>query len=217
MPARERIQVIGARRGERLAHELARTGWEARLRLGQSRAAIAAAMHISASKLARWEHARHPLPDVREAARWMRTVGLDMTLSWYPASGPLRDEAHVKLIGRVLALIPARVPHWIEAPMPIPQDQRAWDVLIELGGARVGVVAETRLRDWQALLRREQLKARDSQVDHLLLVLANTRSNRRAVRDAGAALDAVLPLDGRTVRAALKRSRDPGAGGLLFL
>jgi transcriptional regulator with XRE-family HTH domain len=217
MPARERIQVIGARRGARLADELARMGWEARLSLGLSRAAIAAAMHVSASKLARWEHARHPLPDVREAARWMRTVGLDLTLACYPAAGPLRDVAHTRLISRLLAILPAGLPHWLEAPMPIAHDQRAWDVLIAIGGARVGVVAETRMRDWQALLRREQAKARDSQVDHLLLVLASTRANRRAVHDAGAALRTVLPLDGRTVRAALRGRRDPGAGGLLFI
>ena len=53
-----------------------------------------------------------------------------------------------------------RIPRQLEAPIPQARDPRAWDVLLTFGKARVGVAAETRLRDWQALLRREQMKAR---------------------------------------------------------
>ena len=89
--------------------------------------------------------------------------------------------------------------------------------MLEFGATRVGVAIETRLRDWQALLRREHLKARDGQVDRILLVLLDSHANRRAVREAGEALRAELPLDGRALRRALREGRDPGAGGLLFL
>jgi uncharacterized protein YcaQ len=114
-------------------------------------------------------------------------------------------------------LVNPRIPRQLEAPIPQARDMRAWDVLLRLGKARVGVAAETRLRDWQALLRREQAKARDSSVDRILLVLANTHANRRAVREAGDALGTQLRLDGRTLRRALANGRDPGASGLLFL
>jgi hypothetical protein len=81
----------------------------------------------------------------------------------------------------------------------------------------MGVAAETHLRDEQELLRREQLKARDSGVGRILLVLADTAHNRRAVRESWPGLRSVLPLEGRAVLAALRRGRDPGRNGLLFV
>jgi hypothetical protein len=90
-------------------------------------------------------------------------------------------------------------------------------VLLDFGTARAGVAVETRLRDWQALLRREQAKARDSNVGLIILVLADTHANRRAVREAGEALRSELPLDGRGLRRALREGRNPRASGVLFL
>ena len=67
------------------------------------------------------------------------------------------------------------------------QDQRAWDAVIttvaQAGDGRprrclIGVEAETRLRDLQALQRRLALKRRDGGVDRVILLVADTRSNR---------------------------------------
>lgn len=217
MPTKQRLLDLGSRRGDRLVRELAGSAREARLAAGLSQREVAAALGVSAAQIGRYERAEPPLPDLRQAARLMQLPGRDLVVSLYPAGGPLRDAGHAALTERLLALLHPRLSHRLEAPMPIARDQRAWDVLLDFGTARAGVAVETRLRDWQALLRREQLKIRDSGADHLILVLADSHANRRAVRDAGAALRHELPLDGRALLPALRNGRNPGAGGLLML
>ncbi len=217
MSSRERSHAAGIRRGIRLSAELSRAGLDGRLNLGLPRRVVARELRISPSKLQRWEHGQPPLPDVRRAAEWMSVLGLQLAVNVFPGGAPLRDEAHVRLIERFIALVSARVPRQFEAPIPQDRDQRAWDVLLVLGSSRVGVAAETRLRDAQALLRREQLKARDGRVDHLLFVLADTRANRVAEREARNILRSALPLDGRAIIPALRLGRDPRGSGLIFV
>jgi transcriptional regulator with XRE-family HTH domain len=218
MPARERILAIGTRIGERIAREFGETARERRVALGLSRRVVAAKLGVSRSTLARWESATGHAPDLRQAARLLRLLGLDLTMRAFPAGGALRDQGHARLITRFLRLIGNAIPFQLEAPMPLAGDLRAWDVLLKLvDGVRIGVAAETRLRDWQALLRAERQKARDSGVDRLILVLSDTAANREAVRVAGAALTTQLPLDGRTILAALRAGRDPGGDGILFV
>ncbi|MDH4335164.1 MAG: helix-turn-helix domain-containing protein [Chloroflexota bacterium] len=217
MPSREDPLDLGTRRGDRLVREVAQAARAARHAAGLSQKRVAAVLGVSRAQVSRYERGARPLLDLREAARLMRLLGQDLAISMYPAAGPLRDAGHAALVARFLKLLHPTLPHRLEAPVPIPRDQRAWDVLLDFGVARVGVAVETRLRDWQALLRREQLKARDARVDHLLLVMADTHANRRAVREAGDALRAQLPLDGRALRPALREGRDPGASGLLML
>jgi transcriptional regulator with XRE-family HTH domain len=214
---RDRLRSIGLRRGLRLLAEFGEAALELRTGLGLSRRAVAESIGISESKLARWERGVPPHPDLADAALLMRMLGHDLSVRWFPAGGVLRDTAHARLVAHLVERLPASVPCRAEAPMPSREDLRAWDLLIELAGVRVGVAAETRLRDWQALLRREQQKMRDSGTRRLLLVLLDSNWNRRAVADAGASLRHELPLDGRAIWPSLRRGRDPGGSGLLFL
>ena len=217
MPGRDRLLSIGTRRGARLVTELGEHCRELRIGLGLTRRELAAALTISESKLARWERGLRPYPDIWDAARLSRLLGNDLVLKWYPAGGGIRDAGHAALVSAFLKLVPTHVRRWLEVPVPREGDLRAWDVVLELEGRRLGVAAETRLRDWQALLRQEQLKARDSRVERLLFVLLASHNNRRAVREAGESLHAALPLDGRTILPALRAGRDPGGNGLLFV
>jgi hypothetical protein len=105
----------------------------------------------------------------------------------------------------------------LEAPIRLPGDQRAWDVLLMVGGKRIGVAAETRLRDVQALLRREQAKARDDGVDLLLLVVSRSHANRLALREARDVLAADLPMGTRAAMWALSHGRAPPAGGIVVI
>ena len=216
MPTQERLVHLGSRRGERLVREFADEIRRARLAAGLSQAAAGRVLRRSASTISRIEAGLPPLPDFVAAARLARVVGLDLSIRCYPAAGPLRDEAHVRLIRRFLARVPASVRRQLETPIHLPGDQRAWDVLLVVDGNRVGVAAETRLRDLQALLRREAAKARDDGIDVLLLVVADTHANRRALHEARELLQSTLPLDTRRVLGALRRGESPAAGGVVI-
>jgi hypothetical protein len=71
--------------------------------------------------------------------------------------------------------------------------------------------------DAQALARRTTLKSRDSGIDRVILVLADTRANRRAVAAADPVLRPVFPLDSSMVLTALRNGRLPSLGGIVFL
>jgi transcriptional regulator with XRE-family HTH domain len=217
MPSKERLVTLGTRRGERLVREFADEVRAARIMSGLSQRSVAAVIGLSKSTVSRLELGRPPFVDIVTAARVARVVGLDLTLRCFPAAGPLRDEAHLRLIERFLTQLPASVMRRLEAPIRLPYDQRAWDVLLTVDGRRIGVAAETRLRDVQALLRREQAKARDDGVDSLLLIAADTLANRRALKEAQDALAADLPLRTREVMSALRRGDAPTTSGIVVL
>jgi hypothetical protein len=112
-----------------------------------------------------------------------------------------------------------------EVPLPIEGDQRSWDGWIGNlresgeGAGRGGlpVDAETRLHDVQALLRRLTLKLRDASEEHVLLVIADTRSNRLAVAASADILTAMFPVQPRHALACLASGRHPGGSALVFL
>jgi transcriptional regulator with XRE-family HTH domain len=217
MPTKERLVDLGRRRGDRLIRELGEQLRAARLLAGLSQRAVAQAARVSQATVSRAERGARPFPDLILLATIARVVGLDLTLRCYQAAGPLRDEAHVRLVERFLARLAASVIRRLEAPIRLPGDQRAWDVLLIVGGKRIGVAAETRLRDVQALLRHEQAKARDDGVDILLLVVADTHANRRALREASAVLAAELPMRTREVLWAMRRGQAPAASGIVVI
>jgi transcriptional regulator with XRE-family HTH domain len=217
MPSSERLAYLGSRRGQRLVREFAEEVRETRIAAGLSQAAVAAAAGLSAPTVSRIERFLPPLPDFVTAARLARILGLDLTVRCYPAAGRLRDAAHVALLGRFLANVAAVVGRTLEAPIRRADDLRAWDVLLRIGDRRIGVAAETRIRDLQALLRREQAKARDDAVDLLLVVASATRANRRALAEAGPILAEDFPLDTRAVLRSLRRGESPTANGIVLI
>ncbi len=188
----------------------------ARLAAGLSQARVAAAAGLSQRTVSRYEAGAPPYPNVLQAARVARIVGLDLWIQCFPAATRLRDAAHIALIRRMLMRLPRIVGRRLEAPVR-PGDQRAWDVLLMIGGVHVGVIAETRIRDLQALLRREQRKQLDGNVDYLVLLVADTKNNRRALDEARPVLTEAFPLGTRAVMAALSRGVAPSANGVAVL
>jgi hypothetical protein len=100
--------------------------------------------------------------------------------------------------------------------LPIEGDLRAWDAVIGGDGWRLAVEAETVLDDLQAVERRLALKRRDGGIDHVILLVADTRRNRRALASAPGAF-ADLPMRTRETLAALGRGVHPGGSGIVIL
>ena len=82
---------------------------------------------------------------------------------------------------------------------------------------RIGIEAETRFRDGQAIDRKIALKERDGDMDRVILLVADTRANRLAVREYAAALHARFPIPGARALELLAAGADPGGNSLIVL
>jgi transcriptional regulator with XRE-family HTH domain len=223
MPSRERPTDRARRVVDR---DLARLGEElrsARVGAGLSLRFVGGRVGRSATQVMRIERGLVPDASVRQLARIGSIVGLDVRIRAYPGPDPVRDAAQAKLFGRLTLRLHPRLSIRSEVPMPIHGDLRAWDGWIsgfvdqrpDLAGLPVD--AETHVHDVQALLRRLSLKTRDSGTEHVLLVLADTRSNRDAVAGAADVLGSAFPIPPRRALAALAAGRHPGGSALVFL
>lgn len=221
MPVRDDPRARGRERGRRLIRA-ATTEWrDLRLAAGLSQRAVAQSIGISRSTYARIEQGRIPEIGIIRASTLTSVLGGDLAVRVYPNGSPVRDTAHLALLADIDRLVTAawRVTH--ESPIRSandrePWDRRAWDRLL-VGPVRVGLEAETRLRDVQALEREMHLKLRDSGVDRMVLVIRGSTSNRAVVREHLGELRSVFPLGTGETLQALRSGRDPCANGLVLL
>jgi transcriptional regulator with XRE-family HTH domain len=190
---------------------------EARIAAGLSQRAVADAAGVSHSTVSRIERERSPEVSVLVIARLGAAVGLKAALRLYPDGDPIRDVAHVRLLERLHARIHPQLRWRTEVPLPIRGDLRAWDATIAGMGFVVGVEAETRVRDAQAVARRTNLKQRDGELDHVILLVAGTRSNRRSLAAAAGELATAFPVTQRDALRALRDGRDPGGSSIIVL
>jgi hypothetical protein len=171
------------------------------------------ACRLSAAQVYRIERGLVDGPSLDALTCIASVVGLEVIVRTYPRGDPLRDSGHARLLGRLRGELHSRLTWRTEVPLPIAGDPRAWDAVIGGHGWQMPVEAETVLTDSQAIERKLALKMRDGGFDHVVLLLADTRSNRAVVPD----LQRTMPLDTRAVLAALRRGHDPGASGLVML
>jgi transcriptional regulator with XRE-family HTH domain len=153
---------------------------------------------------------------VIELSRLAAVVGLDLNLRAYAAVSVLRDAGQVKLLNRFCAEISPDLPWRIEQHVA-PGDPRAFDVVLGLPPNVCAVEALSRLRDVQAQGRAALSKQQAAGVATLILLIAATPTNRRAIREAGAALTAAFPLSTRAVMGALRRGELPRVNGIVLL
>ena len=104
-----------------------------------------------------------------------------------------------------------------EVALPQARDPRAWDLVISDVSGRVAFEIETRVTDAQALLRRMATKRRDGGIERLVLVVAEPRANRTAIRSVRELIRADDPLDGPAIEQCLRAGRLPRAGGIWFV
>ena len=223
MPPRERQIHRGTQRARSILFDVGRELRTARLGAGLTQAQVGGAVGLSGSYVSLIERAKVDGVSLVDLARLTSVVGLDLNVRTYPGSTILRDAGHRAPLERLRISISTTLDWRTEVPLPNAGDQRAWDAMIVGRAAtassvfRIGVEAETRPRDAQALQRRIALKRRDGGIDHVLLVIAATRGNRTFLREAAPALAPDFPIPGRVAMGALKASQDPGGSSLMLL
>jgi transcriptional regulator with XRE-family HTH domain len=217
MGTRERPRDRAQRVAAEIVTSAARELRLARVTAGLSLREVASATEMSHNKIWRVEHAASANVSVLDLTRVAEAVGLDMSLRFHPGGDPIRDAAHVQLLARLRARLHPDLRWRTEVPLPIPGDRRAWDAAIAGIGFVIGVEAETRIRDAQAVVRRVNLKQRDGELDHVILLVADTRANRVALRIAAAELADAFPVPARDALKALATGRAPGGNALIIL
>ena len=217
MPARERPRdrAIAAVKRQRAAIV-------SEIRLGRRVAGLslrdaAAAVGLHPSTFGRIERNELETLSLEELGLACAAVGLELSVRTYPKGDPARDAGHLRLLGRFRARLPAHLPWRTEVPLPIPGDLRALDGQSWIAREMLAVEAETKLHDIQALERRSLLKQRDSGARCLVLLVADTDSNRRLLAAHRDAIRGSFPLDTREVLAALARGEMPAANGIVVL
>lgn len=188
----------------------------ARRGAGLSLDAVGAACNISGSTASRIEGGATRDPDLRVLAAMAAVVGLELRVRAYPAGDPIRDAGSQRLIMRLRVRLHPDLVWLTEVSLPTFGDLRAWDAMIRAAEWRLAIEAETVLDDIQAVERRVALKQRDGHVDHVLLLAADTRRNRRALASAPAAFPA-FSRDARRVLRDLARGADPRTSAIVLL
>jgi transcriptional regulator with XRE-family HTH domain len=216
MPAALRRIDRGTRAGISLTRACGAELRDARLAAGVSQLFVARAAGLSRSELSRIERGAAPWLSIIVVARIAAVLGLDIGLRLYPRENPLRDAGHARLLARLRQRLPESVLMRTEVPLPRPGDPRAWDAVMNGPGWTTPVDAETRLDDSQALARRTELKRRDSGFDQVILLVADTRHNRQALRHATSLL-ADFPEPGPVILRALAAGLPPERSGVLLL
>ena len=144
------------------------------------------------------------------------SVGLDLRLNAYPAGDAIRDAAQQRLLDRFRRELHPTLRMRTEVTLPIEGDLRAWDGFVVAPAWERPVEAETVIDDTQALERRLERKIRDGGVAGVILVIAATLRNRRALEAPPAAF-AGFDRNARRILRELRAGRDPGPRSLILL
>lgn len=217
MATRDRAYERGRRRATRGRRETGVEIRSARVGAGISQRAAGRSVGMSHTTYGRIERGELPNVTIEQLALACSAVGLELSVRTYADGDPIRDAAHVRLLERFHRRLPPDAEWNTEVPLPIDGDRRAWDAVVLIARARVAVEAETRLGDIQALSRKVELKRRDSDIDVVILVVADTRHNRAVLAAHRESLRAAFPLDGREVMASLTLGQAPRASGIVLL
>lgn len=226
MSARRRQVDLGLARGRRLVVDLCRELDGARRTLGLSYEELGRAVGLSGDQVGRICRAESPGIGLVRLATLLATVGLELSARAFPAGPPIRDAAHIALLARLRARLSPALGWHVEVPVVaiagplgpgVRRDMRAWDAVIDGKGWSVGVEAETRLGDLQALSRRIALKRRDGNVDVVVLLVNETTHNRRLLALEGVDIATQFTGTTRNTLRCLGGATRPRADALIVL
>ena len=217
MPAKDERSSKGLLIGDRIVAAVLTELRNARHDANLSQAALAKKLGWTQTRYSRFERNADPIT-VEDVCLVSIVLGLKPRFDLYRVDEGLRDQGSVGLVNRFCALLS---PVWSvmrEAPFPNLGDFRSWDVLLRLGSSfRVGVEAETRLRELEELVRRIRQRELHGGVNEILVLLSRSghnRSNRETLRAALGPNYLAPPGD---LLAALRTGRQlPGSGVILL-
>lgn len=217
MPVRTRV-LDSARSRARVARAEAGTEIRrARMASGLRLKDVSAAVGRSVSWLSRVERGRMRAISVEDLVVVAAAAGVKIWIGTYPGQRAIFDAPQLTLLRRFRERVGEGWEWSFEVVLPAAGDQRAADAVIRNDSATVMIEAFTRLADAQAQLRAVSVKARDLGVGRVVVVVAATGANRRAMGAAGHVLAAEFPLGSRSTMRALRGGRDPGANGLVLV
>lgn len=218
MPVRRDPVEEAARRAR---HQLERALDEVRLRrigAGVSQRRLAQVLRCSRQLIGAMESGHLQDIGAIQLARMGAAVGLDVPIRTYPSGSPLRDAAQLRLLERFRETIgDAWMWRTEVAVSGSPDDRRAIDVVLAKATRRVGVEAVTRLTDAQDQVRSFLLKQEAAALECMVVVLADTRHNRQALRDASATLRPAFPGQSRSTLRDLRAGRVPRSNGVAMV
>lgn len=214
---RSRLTAAADRQWQRNATEIGDELRTARHILGVTLRQLGPAVGASASEISRRELGKSQRLTGEKLALHAAAVGLRLSIKLWPVGGGVRDAAQARYVAAFVARVGRPWSVTLEAPIPLPGDLRAVDVVLTKGALRLAVEVITRLADLQAQVRAAELKARDLGATRLVLVIAGTHANRRALAAVRSTLVSSFDLDTRRLLADLAAGRDPGRDGIVVL
>ena len=200
-----------------MVRDLGRELRRARVEHGLSQDSVGHAVGLSDTEVGRIERGLIRTVSIVQLARLLSVVGLELGARAYPAGSPIRDRPQLLLLGRLRAEISDRIAWHAEVPIGPAVDLRAWDAVLSISGERIGIEAESRLVDLQAVQRRIALKCRASGVPKAILLLSATRTNRAALRAFEGSIHDSFPTPSGEALQALRAGHLPTASAVILL
>ena len=217
MATKTRATDEARRRWIRTAAETGDQLRTARIVIGISQAQLGAAIGVSQTEISRRERGRSRLVIGESLAVHAAAVGMKVSVKLWPVGGGIRDAAQARFVAAFVVRVGRLWRVALEAPIPVPGDLRAVDVVLSRGDVRIAVEVVTRVADVQAQIRAAQLKARDIGATRLILAVAGTHANRRELAAVSTTVVGAFDLNTRRLMTELAAGRDPGRDGIVIL
>jgi transcriptional regulator with XRE-family HTH domain len=190
-----------------------------RYEIGLSQELVAHRAGVSRSELSRIERSAVATAVIDRLASVAAVLGMRLRINLYPEGEPLRDRVQAPGLELVRKRLHPSMAWRSEVVLPGQGDRRAWDaVAIDEERIWTGFEWISRVGAIDAMLRRTNQKQRDDpRISRVVLVIADTRRNRAALRLALAAVREGFPLGTRDVLTALAAGHAPALNGIVLL
>jgi transcriptional regulator with XRE-family HTH domain len=163
------------------------------------------------------------VPDLAVADALTTAVGHLLTITLVPSKGlRLRDSGQLRLADTIKSQAHHRWRVQLELPVGRPPDLRAADLVLEQPAEILDIEIERWLRDFQAQLRRAQLKRlalaeRLERPVRLVLAVRDSATTRRIVSEHTPLIRTAFPVSPRRVWAAIRTGELLGGDALIWV